>query len=140
MSEYPADIEAMMETSIQAALTQLYAMGAETTRFIHLDQIYDMETALRSYRDDLISAFNESVKFDATLDLTDNQKSYVLVNLYDLGVLNNTIAPDCSTPRSANYRAMHRTPRTFIRISKVMDIIYNAVMTLKNLEYKSVIR
>ena len=139
MSDYPENIEALMEMTISGTLAQLRRMGGENTKLVVREDVYDIETALRDYRDDLIMAFNETVKFNDDYYLKDNMDSFLIINLYDLGLLSTVHAPDCSTPRSQNWRAMQRSPKTIIRISNLMSAIYSAVMRLKNLEYREII-
>jgi hypothetical protein len=139
MSDYPPEIEARMEQVIQNTMNLLYRIGGENTKLIVEQDTIGIEDALRNYRDQLVDAFNQKVLFNDDYTISpENMKNFLNVNLYDLSVLKTAHAPDNSTPRNQNFRAMQRTPRSFTRISNCINIIYSNLMELKNLEYRDI--
>lgn len=127
-----SEVDDKVESFINIAMTQLRLLYAETTMVISNDKVFDIETALRDYRDDLILAFDQPVVFNGNYKLEDNYRSFINLDLYYLGLMSHNPSSDNSTPIAASWRATNRTPKTFMRINRIMNIIYRAVMGIES--------
>lgn len=121
------------EQIIERAMVKIESMGAEGTVLIVEQTVIPIEEALREYRPELIAAFNQEVRYNGDMDLSKNFKSFLKIDLVAMGLLTDTYMPDCST-RNSNIRSAERNPKSFKKISKLMNIIYRAVYVLERAE------
>lgn len=125
-------VEEKIDIKISHTMTRLRLMHADGTSLIVEDQIYGIEESLRNYRQEIIQAFNQPLKFNGEYTIEDNFKSFLNVNLYDLGILTTTFMPECSSG-GWNMRSMHRGTKSYVRIYNVISMIYETVLDLEQL-------
>ena len=113
-------------------------MNAQGTKFIIESDEYDIETALREYRIDLVSIFDEqdycAVQLSTEYTLEGNEKVFLWVDAVAIGLLKSGKVIDNTHGEDALYRrSMHRSPKTALRVGKLIKIIYDAILSIENL-------